>query len=416
MKRSMLNPRKIEIPSAKTYKLEGMLRVSEALSFPQLGRRTVLVAGTNGKGSTCAYLTALFKESGLKVGTYSSPHVVDRTERIRINGKPIRESLLKRYEKRYESHLKSLTYFEKMTVLAFLIFRDLKVDVQVLEVGMGGRLDATNVSDPDISAITRIDYDHQEVLGKTLTLIASEKSGVMRAGRVCVTGSQWTEARQQIRSEAKTRGVLLRISRLSDFTTAERKTLQQVEKDWGDHQFQNAMIALNVFKQAQKDWNLGRSLGTSKLAQCLSSQALWPARLQVLRKKPLLLVDGAHNINSIDAFVAYWKRHHRALKDVQCIFGVMEDKDVAEMLKHLKPIVSSFHLPSFYPERELKPQQLESKIKSMKPSANVTVYSSTRQCVKALLARSLKLKSPLISLGSLYLAGSVLSELKGKRL
>jgi dihydrofolate synthase/folylpolyglutamate synthase len=412
----MLNPRKIEIPSAKTYKLEGMLRVSEALGFPQLGRRTVLVAGTNGKGSTCAYLTALFKASGLKVGTYSSPHVVDRTERIRINGSPIRESLLKRYEKRFETDLKSLTYFEKMTVLAFLIFRDLEVDVQVLEVGMGGRLDATNVSDPDISAITRIDYDHQEILGKTLTLIASEKSGVMRPGRVCVTAAQWTEARQQIRLEAKTRGVLLRVSRLGDFTAAESKILKQVEQDWGEHQLQNAMIALNVFKQARKDWKCGRSLSPAKLAHCLSNKVLWPARLQILRRKPLLLVDGAHNINSIEAFVAYWKRHHRHLKDVQCIFGVMEDKDIADMLKRIAPIVSSFHLPSFYPERELKPLDLASKIMAIKPSATVSVYASTQQCVKALLKRSQKLKSPVISLGSLYLAGSVLSELKGKRL
>jgi len=301
----MLNPKKIEIPSARTYKLETIWKVSESLGFPQWGRRTVLVAGTNGKGSVCAYLTALMRTSGLKVGTYSSPHVVHRTERIRINGNPIQEALLRRYEKRYDKALEPLTYFERMTILAFLIFRDQGVGIQILEVGMGGRLDATNISDPDVSAITRIDYDHQEVLGSTLSLIATEKSGIMRPGRACVTGSQVPEARRQIQKESKRVQSSLKVAKLEDFRAGERAILKEIERERGAHQFQNAMIALRTFQCCQDLWPSLKTLSAAKLKSCLSSKVLWPARLQVVRKKPLILVDGSHNQNSVDAFVSY---------------------------------------------------------------------------------------------------------------
>ena len=412
----MLNPKKIEIPSAKTYKLEAIAKVAESLRFPQLGRRTVLVAGTNGKGSTCAYLTALFAAAGMKVGTYTSPHVVHRTERIRINAKPVSEAMLKRYEKRYEKEIKALTYFEKMTILAFLIFRDLKVDVQILEVGMGGRLDATNISDPDISAITRIDYDHQEVLGKTLTLIASEKSGIMRSQRPCFTAFQLAEARKQIQKEAKQRKTRLKIVRPSDFSVAEQKLLRKLQDSWGDHQFQNAMIALKVFQRAQADWKGLQKLSSQKLKACLSADVLWPARLQIVRKKPLILVDGSHNMNSIDAFVSYWKEHHRDLKNVRCVFGVMEDKDVKEMLEKILPWVDHFHLPLFYPERQLKPQKLAQEIWKIRPTAKIQNHSDTGSCVGSLLKLANSQKFPIVCLGSLYLAGSFLVQLKGRRL
>ncbi len=392
------DPRKIEIPSKTTYKLETIRRVAAELDHPEQGRRTIIVGGTNGKGSTCVLLTRLFLSSGLKVGTFISPHVVHRTERISINGKPISEFTLRRYEKKYRRSLDSLSFFERYTILAFLIFRDYKVDLQILEVGLGGRLDATNISSPDISVITRIDYDHQAILGHTIQKIAKEKAGIMRKHGLVAFGAQRVAALRTLRARA--RQLNAEMIKMPPEDRQVLKTLGLIEQTRGVHQRQNAELAWTVYEKARRLWNL--QLTTKDKCQALKGP-LPHARIQVLKNKPLWIVDGSHNLNSLDALDKYLTAHFRDRK-FTVIFGAMNDKDIVPMLRKVKPWAERVMIPLFYPERQMLPE----KLKALWKKIGVKAESSNDLIQTLKQARDSKM--PVLVVGSLYLAGAVLSQ------
>lgn len=399
-----LNLKKFEIPSATTYKLDGIRKVAFSLDHPELGRPTLLVAGTNGKGSVCAYLTALAVSAGKKVGTYSSPHVVHPEERIRINGKPISRSLLRAYERRYEKILSSLTFFERWTILGFLIFRDLKVDLQIVEVGMGGRLDATNICEPDLSFITSIDYDHQEVLGDTLKQIAFEKAGIMRSGRPVIAHSQTAEAMSTLKEIAYVRRAHLMPIASAKIPSSLRSHFEKIKMELGSHQKENALAALygwGIFCK-QLDWK--NKLSSSQMRRSLSNKSLWPARLQIISRTPYFLVDGGHNPHAVKALVQFLRK--LAVKKWTLIFGMMGDKDVEPVIAALKPFTERVILPSYYPEREISPYELEKFWKKENLPAHIPsdLPSALRRCLYS--------KEPILVAGSFYLAGAVLSELE----
>lgn len=401
----MLNFQKFDVPSKETYKLEKMRLAAALTDHPELGRRTILVAGTNGKGSTCTYLTHLFQSAGFKVGTYSSPHVVERGERIRINGKPLSEFELLSYEKRYKRILEPLTYFERMTMLAFLIFRDKRVDLQVLEVGMGGRLDATNISSPDIGVITTIDYDHQEVLGASLSKIAYEKAGIMRKRRPVFVVKQRPQARASLQKHAKKIGAYLFES--SPFMMAPKieAEIKRIEKVRGVPQAENARAAVSVFLYAMEIWEFGGS--AAQTVKALRGD-LWPARIQILRKSPVFIIDGAHNPNAIENLCHYLKQK-KFSKKFTLVFGAMDDKPVEQMCRQLKPWAQKIYCPTFYPEREMPPEvlaQVWKKIGSKK--SEVDTATLLPELIRKLWSR----REPVLVAGSFYLAGAVLAELK----
>lgn len=406
----MINPKKFEIPSKATYKLEQMRLAAALLDHPEIGRRTILVAGTNGKGSTCTYLSALLSGTGLKVGTYSSPHVVSRTERIRINSKPISEFELQKFEKKYARVLDPLTYFERMTVLAFLIFREKNADVQVLEVGLGGRLDATNISNPDVSVISRIDYDHQEILGSSLSEIATEKAGIMRKRRPCFIAAQAGEVKKAFQKMSALKGASLRWASDVHFSQPIEKLLSKIFDERGKHQEENARLALSVFQELAFDWNL--HLSCSEMKSALFAPTL-PARLQVIRRKPLFLIDGAHNENAIFALKAWLKKNHsqknHGTRKFHIVFGVMQDKAVETMIKHLKPMALDVELPeAFYPERQMSAENLS--------NAWGKVPTRVSKDIRTTLKNLWGSKNPTLVVGSFYLAGVVLKELKKMKL
>ncbi len=404
----ILNPKYFELPQKATYKLDKIRKAVEDLGHPELGRKTILVAGTNGKGSVCQYLTNLFIKTGLKVGTYTSPHIVDRTERIRIQGKTISELLLKRYEKRYQEVLEPLTYFERFTVLAFLIFRDLKIDLQVLEVGMGGRLDATNLSDPDFSVITAIHYDHQEILGKSLSAIAREKAGIMRGGRLTFSSSQVPEVRRRLRKEAAALDVLLRWPSQNPKSRLLEKVFKEINWTRGKHQEQNARLAYDVYQEASKKWGLSSSVKNSIKAL---QEPLGLARLQIFRKDPPFIIDGAHNLQALTIFCDYVKRLYPD-KVWTCIFGIMEDKPAQEALHRLKPFIQKLYLPVFYPERQMSPEKLRGIWNSLgKDSSQI----EKETIVSKILSKEKRVENPLMVVGSFYLAGEVLKHMKEPR-
>jgi len=400
-----VDPKKFEIPSKESYKLEKIRHLAQKLGHPELGRRTILVAGTNGKGSTCAFLTSLFLSTRKKVGTFSSPHVICPTERIRINRKPISKAILKKYETRYRGELKDLSFFERWTILAFLIFRDQKVDLQIIEVGMGGRLDATNICEPDLSLICPIDFDHQEVLGKSLKKIACEKAGIMRSRQACFSVHQRPEAKTILFSQAKRMEALLRFLPSSSLLKRSER-MKILSRSVGEHQIENAALAYSAFEYSCIKWGWRFSKNSQK---ALRIENLWPGRQQVLMREPLIFVDGAHNPHSMRALAARLKRDFSGEK-FHLIFGCMEDKPSHEMLSLLKPYAIDLSLPKFYPERQVPASELAKRLSKTGIKIRAAGGSISR------LAGPLAGVENLLVTGSFYLVGEFLAWMKSKRI
>lgn len=390
--------KRIEIPSRETYKLIRIKNAVAQCGFPEKGRRTILVAGTNGKGSVCAYLTYLLLAARLKVGTFISPHVLHRSERIQINGKPVAERRLRSYEKKYEKILEPLSYFERLTLLAFLIFRDEKVDVQILEVGMGGRLDATNIVEPDISVITRVDWDHEDVLGGSLRLIAKEKAGIMRRDNPVFVSRQNKLVRQTLKKEALRLGAFY-VESFQYSLSGFQKLFQTVFRERGSHQYDNLRLAFAAFDYLKRQWKL--RIARKQMVAAVEKRPLYRARLEVIRKNPFVLVDGAHNLNAVEALRAYLFQAKVPRHSLHLVFGAMDDKPAKEMLRALKPWVKSISFPEFYPERQIPP----AKLLAMEPTASLPSNLGTH------MKRLWQGRDPVLIAGSFYLAGAALSVL-----
>ncbi len=391
-----------EIPSKHTYKLAPIRRALFRVGSPHLGRKTILVAGTNGKGSVVQYLNHLFSACASRTGMYTSPHVTERRERIRIGRRMISEALLRRYERHHAEVLEPLSYFERLTVVAFLIFRDRECDIQILEVGMGGRLDATNTSQPDISVITSIDYDHQAILGSTLTKIAREKAGIMRRGRRVFVSRQHPEVRRELKRCAAAKGAHLK--EVPNFAfiperampTLLKKVFRQIARERGTHQSQNASLAYAVFREAQAMWNY--SISDVACARALQ-QDLLPARIQIIQRRPLHIVDGAHNSDSLQALIQFLRQRH-PLKKFALVFGAMDDKDLPSMVEALAPWSSRVYLPWFYRQRQAHPSTLATYFRR-----RGLPVAGEGGCLGPLIPN---LKGPTLVVGSLYLAGAFL--------
>lgn len=404
--RSNYNAKNFEIPSALTYKLDAMLTASKKVGQPQLGRKTILIAGTNGKGSTTALISSLLREHGFRVGTYTSPHVVHRNERIVVAGRKIPESTLIQYEKRYRKVLEPLSYFERLTLIAFLYFRDQKIDVQVLEVGMGGRLDATNISNPDISVVTRIDYDHQDVLGHTLSLIAQEKAGIFRPHGISIVSRQRPSAFKQLKRRAfKLKSKFIHADE-QKFSPAVENALKKLGQLQGPHQIENGRASLAAFFSACDLWKFKPV--ESKVVRALKAK-LPLARIQKVGK---WIVDGAHNQNSLEALLKTLKTQYGPRHKFHIVFGCMKDKDVAQMIRQLIPWALKVSLPSYYVERELSPHDLRRlwiKLGAKKlgqRQIDVSVIADLDQFLAD------HRQDRLLVVGSLYLAGAVLGRVE----
>jgi len=401
------NPKKYDVPSKDFYKLDQMIRAAESLGNPQFGRHCILAAGTNAKGSIANYLSALFRSIGLRVGTYSSPHVLRPTERFRINGDEISQKELEEFEQKYEVSLKSLTYFERMTLLAFLMFRDLKVDVQVIEVGMGGRLDATNICEPDISVIGPIGLDHEEVLGKGYRSIAFEKAGIMRPHRITwVYLPKNPEVKQVFEEQAKKLGSDLKISDQPLEQSSMEQSLAKDLSDRGSHQIWNARLSWRVFEEACKLWEL-----KPKYETALFKNRQWLGRIQKLRQSPPFIVDGAHNESAAECLRDYLKEYFPKTKFL-CVFGAMREKMPEKILEPIRDWISEIYLPSFFPPREIKNTELkeflERDLKSF--SGKIHLMPSLEGEIATLWDK----RRPVLVLGSFYLAGEVIRALESK--
>ncbi len=360
----------------KTAKL-GLERVSallERLGNPHRSAGFVHVAGTNGKGSVCAMIESGLRAAGLRTGLFTSPHLSEPTERIRIDGRPVGADLFAGAFDRVHAAAEGMlahgeldlhpTYFETVTAMAFLLFRDLQVDTAVLEVGLGGRLDATNVVLPVLCVITPVDYDHETFLGKSLESIAAEKAGILKRGVPVVVAAQRPDVEAFLEMRAAEAGAPVfrsagwRASELELYTRGSRfladgpLTLRIECPLAGEHQVANALTAIAAL----------HALGIQ--AQAIEEglrQARWPGRLELVAERPDIILDGAHNPAGARALAAHIERFYNGRR-VWLIYGAMRDKAIAEMTGIVGPHAHEFVLTAPSQSRALRPEAMRALI------------------------------------------------------
>jgi dihydrofolate synthase/folylpolyglutamate synthase len=323
--------------------LENITRLCEHLGNPQRTFPTIHIAGTNGKGSVAALIDHILQASGLRIGRYTSPHLRDFRERIQINSRPISRSRMARFMERHWDliYRERFSYFETATAMAFDAFAANAVDIGVIEVGLGGRFDATNILKPEVSIITHIDFDHERTLGNTLRRIAREKAGIIKGGTPVILGPLPPVAEDTIRRIAQRRNAP--VFRTADILTAPampgREDLRRVR--WslplpGPHQISNLGIALAAVL------SLGRlqvSVSPRHMQRGIRS-VRWPARFQVIVGRPALVFDVAHNPSGMRVFAESWKRVFRNRRAVT-LFTTRQDKDYEAMWNALAPNVAA---------------------------------------------------------------------------
>jgi dihydrofolate synthase/folylpolyglutamate synthase len=393
-----------EIKTAKLG-LERIRVILHALDHPERACRFVHVAGTNGKGSTCAMIEAGLRAAGVATGLYISPHLAEPVERIQTGGKPvtaeqftwafdqvhaISEALLT--SERIDAHP---TYFETVTAMAFLLFRELGAETVVLETGLGGRLDATNVVSPELTVITPIDFDHEQFLGSTIAAIAGEKAGILKPRVPAVFACQRPEALDVLEkraremeapvtqtSEASVEGLRMD-SRGSTFRLNGVTVRCPLA---GEHQVENAITA-------------ALSLRHFGVAEAGIAQTRWPGRLEWVSERPAILLDGAHNAAGARALAAYIRRFFGDRR-VWIVYGTMRDKAVDEVTGTLFPLAAEVIVTAARYSRSLRPEV----IAELANDPRVRVEPSIENAI-ALVRREAGPGDAVFITGSLFVVG-----------
>ncbi|MBM3749892.1 MAG: bifunctional folylpolyglutamate synthase/dihydrofolate synthase [Acidimicrobiia bacterium] len=392
--------------------LSQIRRLLEALDHPEQAYPSITIAGTNGKGSVTAMVERGLRASGRRTGRYTSPHLINIEERIAINGVAIAPEVFDRLVLEVRTAAAALdappSFFEATTALALLAFRDAGVDIAVLEVGLGGRLDATNAVDASLVAITAIDLDHQEHLGHTLTAIAAEKAGVIKAGATVVVAPNPADVEAVIHAHARAHEATVvaalhgvswnavigaRGSRLT-LTTPTRAYGECLLRLSGRHQITNAVVAVRTLEAVP---DVPAAAVTTALAD-----VEWPARLEWLQTGTTdVLLDGAHNpagAGALSAFLAEMVGH-----PVPMVLGVMGDKAVEDIVAALAPAASHIVTTAAPSPRALSPDALAATCLRVAPDVPIAVDPDAARALATAAAHG----APVVVAGSLYLAGHV---------
>jgi dihydrofolate synthase/folylpolyglutamate synthase len=398
------------------FNLDRMFALMESLGNPQNSYKTIHITGTKGKGSTAAFCNAALIAGGYQVGLYTSPHLLDFTERIQVNNANISHRDFVELVEQIKPHvakIPKLTTFEITTALAFMQFARQKVDVAVIEVGLGGRLDATNIITPCVSVITTISFDHTAVLGNTLALIAAEKGGIIKPGVPVVIGPQAPEAWQ----------ILARIAMNNQCPLADSSkeySLTPLEKDLtgqhfiasprsgqkgislripllGQHQVENALTALCALRLS------GLDLSQQQVIDGFAA-VKWPCRFEIAQQNPTLIFDSAHNE---DAFrrLGQTVRAYFPRKKIVLILGISEDKHLTEMIDQVEDLMDTLLLTRSFHPRALPVEELAAKL------ANRRFAIESHQSTASALLRALEIAqkdgSIVISAGSMFVTAEV---------
>ncbi len=397
------------------FNLDRMEALLERLGNPHRAYPVIHVTGTKGKGSVCALCASALQAGGYKTGLYTSPHLLDYAERIQIDGQPIPHEALADLVDEIKAAVASvpkLTTFEITTALAFLYFARQGCNAVVLEVGLGGRLDATNVVRPKVAVITSISYDHMAVLGETLTLIAGEKAGIIKENCPVVSAPQTPEALKVLEKAAAERSAPLSLVGRDVIVTPLMRSLSlqtfQVSSAripmltlsiplLGSHQIDNAATAFAALEAS------GLGLSYSAIQNGFY-RVKWPARFEIVRQEPPVIFDSAHNRDSF-ARLRQTLDDHFPARPLYLIFGVSEDKMLPDMIEEIRP-----RLTKIIATRADHPRALEAeKIVEMARQAGVESEAATP--VEAALARALELAGEtgiVLSAGSLFVTAEVL--------
>ncbi len=331
---------------SKVFKIEpGLDRIYLALEDignPHKKFKSILITGTNGKGSTSAFLESLLRHYGYKTGLFTSPHLVKENERWQIDRKSIDDENLQKYIKQLLPTIEkyNLTYFEACTLLAFKYFADENIDIAVVEVGLGGRWDSTNILDPEISVITNVSYDHTHLLGNTLLDIAYEKTGVARANKPVIVGRN----QEEIKYWLNQRNIKEFYIKDIDFKAVE-KSFNTFDYQFTDIIFENIEISMIGKRQIE---NSSTALTTflvfleknnQPISENIIKKALyftkWPGRMEIISKNPIIVIDGAHNVEGLEKTYKELKEIFPNKKIIS-IFSFMKDKDVSKMVSIIK--------------------------------------------------------------------------------
>ena len=393
------------------YRMEAIL---EALGNPERGLKSIHIAGTNGKGSTAAMVTAFSKAHGLRVGTFTSPHMDSIRERIQLDGVPLEEepfwqaaSVIKEVEIRLFEEWGAFNYFEILTAMMFVVFQQEAVDLAIIEVGIGGLLDNTNVGHPLVSVITTIGLDHQDLLGSTLEEITAQKAGIIKSGQQVVVGPVTRECMDVIREIASEKGVTVQAFG-EDFSLVE-DSYQDIELTIpleqlalkGTFQKENATVAIRAFRSWME------ATGRSVQPECIEAAlrvVSWPGRMEVLQATPLVIIDGAHNLPAIERLVQ--NMTIRVGKKQTLLFSALTRKDSQQMLLRLQEALPDVNiiLTSFHPSRGMSIAR--SDVEAYLDSPQVS-YEESFEDVIDRFASSTDDKSELCVTGSLYFIAEV---------
>ena len=358
--------------------------------------KVIHVAGTNGKGSVCAMIDSICRARGYRIGLFTSPHLITFRERIRLNGEMISEeaaanglTTIRNLVADWDPHP---TFFEVTTALALKCFSEANIDVVILETGIGGRLDATNAIQSDVSVITQIDFDHKEWLGNTLAEIASEKAGIIKPGIPVVSVPQRPEPEKIIRERAADCEALLQF--VTESYDDSRIALP------GDHQKRNAAVAIAALRAAEMD------VDNSAIASGLATLD-WPARFQKWDERTI--IDGAHNPAAARALAETWREVFGDQR-ATVVLAVLSDKDLRGICEALTEIGDSMILPRIRSARAAAPEDLAKVVSSITPPLPYSIASTVADALALAHAKP----NPILITGSLHFAGEVLADLRGE--
>lgn len=416
--------------------LDAIRALAAACDNPQAEFPAVHIAGTNGKGSTAAITAAILRASGLRSGLYTSPHLVAITERIKIDDAQIAPDEFARLATTVRAAGEKLvaggalaavpTFFEQVTMIAYLYFAERRVDLAVLEVGLGGRLDATNICEPIVTAITPVGFDHEQYLGHTLAEIAGEKAGIIKPGVPIIVAPQADEALRAITRRAGALPAPL-ISVADEMRAAEIFQVEAAASDdieqagryhlryktargsyaarlslRGRHQVINALTAIHCAEKLQE---AGWPITPNAINQGLQ-QAHWPGRLELLQLDPSaapLLLDGAHNPQAARVLRDFLTEHFPA-RPLTLIFGAMHDKKIAEMTELLFPLAQQIIVTKVANPRAAAPQTIAEASAERQPA--LTVSADVRAALNAALTNTPQ-DGLICACGSLFLVGEI---------
>lgn len=403
--------------------LEVTVDLLNRLGNPHHAFAAIHVAGTNGKGSVCSMLESVLRQAGLRVGLYTSPHLVRFNERIRVNGEDINDEELAALFDDMEAHAEAvsaagreITFFEFTTALAFEYFKRKGVQVAVVETGMGGRLDSTNVVMPLASVITRIGIDHTAYLGTTIEAIAGEKAGIIKTGRPIICGATPDEAKATIQAVAiakKARWVdvteAVAVRRVSQDLSGQKLSITSGDVDYGTvvikllgkHQLENVATVIATLETLAECSPL--KIPVETIREGLAS-ARWPGRLEVLTQDPPTILDGAHNPDGARALAVTLKDLLKK-KKVGLIWGMCDDKDALGFAKAMGASVKRCWIVPINSERNANPAKL---LQIAKTEGWESMTSSLPEAMELAKAWAMENSGAVCIAGSLFLAGEVL--------